>query len=224
MPGGEREGSGVCQQDCVCTLRIACRVVGSQCVCPSACTNATSPMTEARFTLPVPCSRPGTGNVSWGGCEGSTCVRNANLGNTIPPTLSLCHHPPPAQPVKCKNHSQDPSTKGPKPHQTRGAESSLTVSYVTLKPLAAGAGRQKTVGPGRVWIDARDSHICAQQHALARWEQGLNVSVFPEAFAASQSSLKLMSLGSVTVSNRLILCRPFSFSLRCKMLSVVNIL
>ena len=89
--------------------------------------------------------------------------------------------PTPGSTSQMQNHSQDPSTKGPKPHQTRGAESSLTVSYVTLKPLAAGAGGQKTVGPGRVWIDARDSHICAQQHALTRWEQGLNVSVFLKA-------------------------------------------
>ena len=60
------------------------------------------------------------------------------LRNTITPTLPLCHHPPPAQPVQCKNHSQDPSTKAPKLHQTQDAESSLAISYVTLKSLAAG--------------------------------------------------------------------------------------
>ena len=179
MPGGECEGLRVCQRDCAHSgLRVG---LWAHSMCPSVHMNAASPMPEARFTLPVPCSGPGTGDVSWGGCEGSVCVRTAGLGNAIAPALCLCHQPPPAQPVKCKNHSQDPGTKGPKLHQTQDAESSLAISYVTLKPLAAGAGRQKAVGTRRVRIDARDSHIYAEQHALARWGQGLNVSIFLKA-------------------------------------------
>ena len=169
MLGGEHAGPWVCQKDCVCARSGLC----ISCVCTSVCGHDVLPMTEAQFTHPVPCSGLGTGDVSWCGCEGSTCLRHARLADTITPMLSLCHHPPPGS----TSQMQKPQS-GPK-HQSPQTPPDTDISYVTLKTHAAGAGRQKAVLAGRVWIDIdTPTSVHAASLHLARWEQGLNVSVF----------------------------------------------
>ena len=182
MLGGEHAGPWVCQKACVCARSGLC--VG--CVCTSVRGHDVLPTMEAQFTHPVPCSGPGTGDVSWCGCEGSMCLRHARLADTITPTLSLCHHPLPGS----ASQMQKPQS-GPK-HQSPQTPPDTDISYVTLKTHAAGAGRQKAVWAGRVWIDTRHYHICARS-IFAPGQVGARFE--PVRFPESPSQSPSLSLG-----------------------------